>query len=762
MLWLTAAAMTAHEPNHQKLTADTDQLAQFVGALFLYADENTWVSLRGFPDKGAGGGSKPFAIKSVQINGHGLGAVTKAATLMANSCARAEGPVVFCPPVATFTNAESAAGDALANGLSLSLECDQNAVAAVQAIRNLIGPPTLVIASGGTWTDPKTGEVQAKLHAHWRLTEPTRTPTEHAELAQARSLACDLVGGDGTNKNPVHPIRWPGSWHRKGPPKLTQTIEYNHDAEIDLGEALELLSMAAARAGKDVSRPANMGPVDPSRLTADPADLLSALVATKNDDDWNGWNTMGLAIWASTNGQGFDLFDRWSSLSDKYDAAETWNRWEHFATSPPTRIGAGSIFFRAIQCKPGWRKPSQIARDQERERAHDLAAVAADISQENRPTAKIIDGKFPGTIGLQTIPAKPPPERFPVVWYDDAEPLLNIATLIKGVLSVGALSVIYGESGCGKTFAALDLALHIAAGWPWFGRKTTRMGVVYIAGEGGGAIMNRLAAFKLHHDGQSYEGRLPFAVILSQVNLLDPHADIPDLIWRIGICAELSATPVGLVVVDTVSRALPGGEENSSEDMTTFIDNVDRIRAATHAHVGLVHHSGKDAAKGARGHSSLRAAIDTEMEVAVDEKSKMRTLTIKKQRDLPTEGEFSFSLKSIELGIDEDGEVVSSCVVDPADEKYKPKKRKRLTGKAALGYAALVDCIARGPMPAPASNYIPSGVVGVTFNLWRETLILGGAINQNGNPREQFTRIVVTLKNEGFIGAWDDFAWVVT
>jgi hypothetical protein len=82
----------------------------------------------------------------------------------------------------------------------------------------LLGPATLVVRSGGSWIDDQSGEVQDKLHLHWRLTEPTRDSATHAALKRARALAAALVGGDRSNAPTVHPIRWPGSWHRKDRP----------------------------------------------------------------------------------------------------------------------------------------------------------------------------------------------------------------------------------------------------------------------------------------------------------------------------------------------------------------------------------------------------------------------------------------------------------------------------------------------------------------------------------------------------------------
>src|SRR3954447_20903761 len=227
------------------LEADREQLAHFVAAVFANASEGN-ANLRAFPDDKHGG---PPATRLISINGIGLEPLIDAATEEATKAARARRPMVFAPPIALFAG-EKADEGSLLEGLTLSVELDERPAAALATLRAILGPPTLVVASGGTWTDPGTGEVHPKLHAHWRLKEPTASPEEHARLKRARSLACGLVGADPTAKSAVHPMRWPGSWHRKDPasPRLCRIVEENPAAEIALEDALaELEGLAALR-----------------------------------------------------------------------------------------------------------------------------------------------------------------------------------------------------------------------------------------------------------------------------------------------------------------------------------------------------------------------------------------------------------------------------------------------------------------------------------------------------------------------------------
>src|SRR5262249_2954579 len=195
-----------------ELKPDRGQIETFVQALFRYAETNVFVSMRAFFETDS---KKSFRISPAALTG-GLDFLVEVAADDAYRAANDPKPVVFCPPIAVFGNKEHAREQDLMLGLVLSVECDKHAQAARETLEALLGPATVVVASGGEWTDPETGEVQPKLHLHWRLNRPVQDRGMLADLKTARSLACSLVGADPSNKSIVHPIRWPGSWHRKG------------------------------------------------------------------------------------------------------------------------------------------------------------------------------------------------------------------------------------------------------------------------------------------------------------------------------------------------------------------------------------------------------------------------------------------------------------------------------------------------------------------------------------------------------------------
>lgn len=255
-------------------------------------------------------------------------------------------------------------------------------------------------------------------------------------------------------------------------------------------------------------------------------------------------------------------------------------------------------------------------------------------------------------------------------WFDDLQPALGGTYLVKGMLDVGTMSVVYGPSNSGKTFWTIDLAYHIAIAAPWRGRRVNRTSVLYLAAEGGNGVINRVVALKQEHGVCD----VPLAVKRAGLDLLHDQADLQHIVdLSAEVKARLPDAP-HLIVIDTLSRVMAGGDENSAADMTALIRNVDAIRAITGAHILIVHHTGKDAARGARGHSSLRAATDTEIEIANEDGARAAIVT--KQRDHQGGETFAFDLKSITLGQDADGDDVTSCVVVVTDaEEYTAAKK---------------------------------------------------------------------------------------
>lgn len=358
--------------------------------------------------------------------------------------------------------------------------------------------------------------------------------------------------------------------------------------------------------------------------------------------------------------------------------------------------------------------------------------------------------------------AQPAARSFELVWFDDITPCLDAQDFVQGVLIENSAAVVYGESNAGKTFWTTDLALHVAAGKTWNGRRVEQGGVVYCVLEGGVGFRNRVTAWRGTHQPDK---PVHFAAIQAGMNLLLPDADTPKLIAAIKEAAERIGAPVKLIVIDTLSRAFAGGNENASEDMGLLVQNMDAIRRETGACVLFVHHSGKDQAKGARGHSLLRAAIDTEIEVKATEDSPVKTATTVKQREVKKGEVFHFQLEVVELGQNRHGEPVTTCVVDaPSAEDIAQAEASggdRLSGDQAAALRVLTNLLAASGMVSPHPD-MPDNVRSVPEAWWADrfkTEAKPGASDEA--KRKAFRRSADRLLHIGKIGQANGRVWLV-
>jgi hypothetical protein len=233
---------------------------------------------------------------------------------------------------------------------------------------------------------------------------------------------------------------------------------------------------------------------------------------------------------------------------------------------------------------------------------------------------------------------------------DELSPVLDRDYIIKGWLDAGALAVLYGDANAGKSFVGVDIAHHVHEGRRWGGNRVAPGPVLYVAAEGGGLFQNRLAARGAR-----------FHVLRHQIALAGRNPDAAPLAQAVNAIA-VEAGPFRLIIVDTLARAMGGGDENAAPDIGALVAACGHVQKATGAAVLLIHHSGKDATRGARGHSALRAAVDTELCLTVGDDG-WRVLSATKQRDWPGGKELRFKLAEVQLGKDGDGDPVTSCIV---------------------------------------------------------------------------------------------------
>lgn len=258
----------------------------------------------------------------------------------------------------------------------------------------------------------------------------------------------------------------------------------------------------------------------------------------------------------------------------------------------------------------------------------------------------------------QHIDSKPP--RYKLLSGSDLEQLPPLVWLVKGVLPAIGIAGIYGPSGSGKSFLCLDLAISIANGKSWFGRRVNAAPVVYAALEGEAGFKQRVDAWKLHF-GQPLPQNLHFML---QPFKLPVDEDVE---------AFAKVLPKGCVVfIDTLNRAAPTSDENNSKDMGTMIEAAKRLQTLTEGLVVLVHHTGKNASAGLRGHSSLIAALDAAIEVSRDGDS--RQWSVAKAKDGEDGNCERFKLKVEMVGFDSDGDAITSCFVEKDNSVVRIKK----------------------------------------------------------------------------------------
>lgn len=199
----------------------------------------------------------------------------------------------------------------------------------------------------------------------------------------------------------------------------------------------------------------------------------------------------------------------------------------------------------------------------------------------------------------------------PLRLYSTSE-LLNLPAptwQVEGAIPAGGLVAIYGPPGVGKSFVTIDLALSIATGRDWFGRKVEQGFVVYISAEGGAGISKRVRAWLTHNDVDAKDANVAWLIEPMSIN-----ADSEQMTMLMNrIVEEIRKTP-SLIIVDTLARCFEG-DENGQEDMGKFIGGVDMLRHELNCTVLVVHHSRLDGTR-ERGNTSFRGAVDTMISLA--------------------------------------------------------------------------------------------------------------------------------------------------
>lgn len=375
--------------------------------------------------------------------------------------------------------------------------------------------------------------------------------------------------------------------------------------------------------------------------------ILEMLSVLDPDIGHADWLKIGMAIHHETRGEGFDLWDQWSRGGSKYPG-DLSGRWETFGRNAGPAVTINSLVQMANS--NGASINLSIGSLEEFD---DLDAILEASVSPPSESKGIVADKL----------------RFNIETLSQFAIITSHKYLIKGLLPRATLGVLFGESGSGKSFITLDMCIAIARGQPWRGKRTKQGRVVYIVAEGAAGFRNRVIAYLKHY------GIDPATVPLDILN------DTPSLLLKDDAQALIKAIhatgePPALVVIDTLAQSMAGANENASEDMGKALAHCKGIHKSTGAMVLLVHHSGKDSSKGARGWSGMRAAADVELEVT--RSAQGRALRTTKQKDGADFEAWGFDLEVVSIGEGEDGDQITSCVVVEAVVPQSAKKLPKL------------------------------------------------------------------------------------
>jgi hypothetical protein len=233
--------------------------------------------------------------------------------------------------------------------------------------------------------------------------------------------------------------------------------------------------------------------------------------------------------------------------------------------------------------------------------------------------------------------------------------------LVKRLIPRHGIGAIYGASQSFKSFTALSLAMHVATGRDWAGRPVTGAPALYIAAEGAAGLRKRKVGFaRVHPDLPAV---VQFFLIAAAPNLGAERGDLGRLIAAI----EEAHVKPGLIVVDTLAQSLGAGDENGA-GMVRFVANATALANHFRAFVLIVHHIGLSDERRLRGHSSLIGALDAAILCERRHGELSTTLTLQKLKDDESNIAFTAHLTKVVLGQDEDGDDVSTLVVERIEE----------------------------------------------------------------------------------------------
>jgi hypothetical protein len=371
----------------------------------------------------------------------------------------------------------------------------------------------------------------------------------------------------------------------------------------------------------------------------------------------------------------------------------------------------------------------------------------------------------PSTKQTQAKEAKPPKTVNIEAWDDiQDEP---VEWLIHGILPSKSFSALFGPPGSFKSFIALDMAEAIATGRPWMGNQIEQQGaVLYICGEGFGGMGARIKACQIHH---STPKGAPIYVIRHQLNLRSSAEDFNALMMAVVQLVETTGIEFQLLIIDTLARAFGGGNENDSDAMGSFITSMGKIQEFLACALMVLHHSGKDLAKGLRGHSSLLGAVDTQLEILRFEDQAKGIISLTKQKDGQDGIRIGFEMVEIEISSSSLGfDPVVSLAVQASDEAVNEMSRKASKGNQdnkgnGKNQRLEMLCLETVVRSKGIIKFVDKKQrMAVNLEEWRQELWekMGCTDEDKNTFKTAWSRAKTRLQDAGLIGIRDKLVWL--
>lgn len=237
--------------------------------------------------------------------------------------------------------------------------------------------------------------------------------------------------------------------------------------------------------------------------------------------------------------------------------------------------------------------------------------------------------------------------------------------VVEGLFEMQSVVGVVGPPESGKSLLLQEIALCVALGLPWHGRRTKRGLVVYLAGEGQHGLRKRFQALETRYRDQLEGEIVHLATAKVGTSLIDPM-ELVRVEESIAKAVESHQQPLVLLIIDTLARFIAPGDESKAMDMGAYLTAIDALRGDAAA-VSL-HHPGHGEATRARGSSSFKAGLDAEFSVACDALSNTVTMSCQKMKDGEKPAPFSFKIERAPTRMtNEDGNTVMSVLLCPTE-----------------------------------------------------------------------------------------------